>query len=207
MNNKFIIGQKIGMTQLFLEDGKVVPATVLEVSSCQLIKISSGDAGAAALVSYGEVSEKKLNKPKLGLFKKLKANPARVLKEFSILDPESFDLKEGDKICVDRFSEGDYVDVRGKTIGKGFAGTIKRWNFSRGPMSHGSKSHRIPGSIGGGTTPGRVIKGKKMPGQLGNVYQTVKRLKVLRVDVEKNLIFLMGSIPGKKKNIVQLTSS
>jgi large subunit ribosomal protein L3 len=202
MNRKVLLGKKIGMTQIFDENGKVIPVTVIHSEGCKLIKKVHYDTKSSILVGYEVVPDKKLTKPLQGFFKKQKSDGFRFLAEFEV--SADFDPVDGAELGVHLFDEGDTVSIRSKSIGRGFSGTIKRWNFSRGPMTHGSKSHRIPGSIGGGTTPGRVIKGKKMPGQCGNAYTTVKNLIVVKIDSNNNLLFLKGSVPGKKNNLVYI---
>ena len=202
MNRKMILGKKIGMTQIFDENGRVIPVTVIHSEGCKLIKKVQYDTKNSVLLGYESVSDKKLTKPLQGFFKKQKSGGFRFLAEFEVSD--DFDSEDGSDLGVNLFDEGDSVSIRSKSIGRGFSGTIKRWNFSRGPMTHGSKSHRIPGSIGGGTTPGRVIKGKKMSGQHGNAYTTVKNLTIVKIDSDSNLLFVKGSVPGKKNNLVYI---
>jgi large subunit ribosomal protein L3 len=194
-----LICKKLGMTQIFDESGNVVPVTVLEAGPCVVtqLKTKENDGYDAIQVGFGKA--KKLSKPMKGHLKELTPS---ILQEFRIEKTEEY--KVGQELKADVFKVGNELSVTGKTIGKGFAGTIKRWNFSRGLMSHGSKSHRRPGSIGAGTTPGRVLKGTKMAGRLGNVQVTKKGLTVIKVEVEKNLILVKGSIPGKPGNVVVL---
>ena len=199
---KFVFGRKVGMTQVIKEDGQVLPVTVLQVGPATVV--SKVKEGAVVLLGFDEVEEKRLTKPKKGFFKKQKTKGFRVLKECS-LDAAS-DLSVNDLVGLDQFSEDDVVTVSGKSIGKGFAGTIKRHKFGRGPMSHGSKNHRLPGSIGGGTTPGRVLKGTRMGGRLGGVRVTVKNLRVVKVDSESGLLFIKGGVPGKKGTLLEIFS-
>jgi large subunit ribosomal protein L3 len=197
-----LIGEKKGMTQIFDEAGNVVPVTVLEAGPCVVtqLKTMAKDGYNAIQVGFGK--SRKMNKPLKGLLKELNA---KHLREFNVDKPEEF--KVGQEIKVELFKPGDLVAVSGVSIGKGFAGTVKRYHHARGPMTHGSKSHRIPGSIGGGTTPGRVYKGRKMPGQMGAAMRTVKNLKVIKVDSERNLLFLGGGVPGKRGNILMIKQS
>jgi large subunit ribosomal protein L3 len=201
---KFIIGKKLGMTQIINEDGIVVPVTVIHAEPCVVLDKKQKDVHGydALVVGYQEKDEKKCNKPLLGIYKKLKVQPKKMMKEFRVLDSAKFEINQ--TINVDIFSKNDKVKVKGRSIGKGFAGTIKRHNFRRGPKSHGSKNYRLPGSIGGGTTPGRVIKGKKMPGHLGNANVVIKNLTIAQVNNEQNYIFIKGAVPGKKNSIITI---
>jgi large subunit ribosomal protein L3 len=201
---KFLLGRKIGMTQLIEEDSRVTPVTVVQVEPCSVLKVKTvaKDGYDSVQVGYGKAKEKKCNKAHQGIFKKLNAELKAGIKEFRVSDVTKF--KVGDEILPDVFAPNEEIIVRGKTIGKGFAGTIKRWNFSRGPMTHGSKSHRIPGSSGSGTTPGNVFKGKRRAGHLGDEFISIKGLKVVKVNKEKMLIFIKGAIPGKRNNLVEI---
>jgi|GEM_PF-79123 len=192
-----ILGQKVGMTQIYSKDGKVVPVTVVEAGPCVVIQKKTDEADGYSALQLGFGKGKNINKPAMGHFKA--ANPEsapRFLRE--VREKESGSFNVGEKINVDVFKAGDVVKVTGESIGKGFAGTVKKWHFGRGPMTHGSKSHRIPGSIGAGTTPGRVYKGRKMPGRMGGEKVTQKNVKVVDVDADKNLLLLKGAVPGKK---------
>ena len=195
---KGIIGKKLGMTQIFEEDGKFIPVTVVLAGPCTVLqnKTEETDGYNAIQVGFGEVSEKNVTKPMKGHFAKAGIAPAEFVKELRLDAPS--DLKVGDVIKADVFAAGDLVDVSGITRGRGFAGTIKLHNFARGPMKHGSKSHREPGSNGPmhSGPGGRVIKGKKLPGRLGGTSATVQRLTIARVDAERNLIMVRGSVPG-----------
>ena len=192
-----ILGTKLGMTQVFDDAGNAVPVTVIQAGPCVVtqVKTQQTDGYCAVQIGYQEVAEKALSKPELGHLKKSEAPNLRHLREYRVDDSSSFEL--GQTLAADLFEAGQLVDVSGKSIGKGFAGNQKRHNFSRGPMTHGSKNHRLPGSIGPGTTPGRVYPGKKMAGQLGNVQVTVRKLSVVRVDSERNVLLIKGSVPGK----------
>ena len=201
---KGLLGKKIGMTQIFASDGKVVPVTVVEASPNLITQVKSleSDGYNALQIGMGVVKDKKVSKPQKGHFDKANVKPVKFLRELRLASaPEQ---KVGDTLTVDIFAEGEIVDVIGTSKGKGFAGTIKRHNFSRGPMKHGSKSHREPGSMGprisGGG--GKVFKGKKLPGRMGGERVTVQCLTVARVDVERNLILIKGAIPGPKKGLV-----
>ena len=195
---KGIIGKKLGMTQIFEEAGKFIPVTVVLAGPCTVLqnKTEETDGYNAIQVGFGEVSEKNVTKPMKGHFAKAGIAPAEFVKELRLDAPS--DLKVGDVIKADVFAAGDLVDVSGITRGRGFAGTIKLHNFARGPMKHGSKSHREPGSIGPMRSGpgGRVIAGKKLPGRMGGKNATVQHLTIAKVDAERNLILVHGSIPG-----------
>jgi large subunit ribosomal protein L3 len=191
------LGKKIGMTQMFDDGGNMIPVTVIEASPCVVTQLKTVEKDGYKAVQVGHGKSKKINKPLKG---HLKETNVKNLREFRINNPE--ELKVGQEIKLDVFNPGDIVSVSGVSIGKGFAGTVKRYNHARGPMTHGSKSHRIPGSIGAGTTPGRVFKGRKMPGRMGGQKVTVKNLKVVNVDAEKNVILIKGAVPGKKGNLL-----
>ena len=199
-----ILGKKLGMTQLIQEDGNVEPVTVIEAGPCTVIEKKTTDKhGYDALVlGYVNLKEKKQNNPIKGHYKRVGVEPKRYVKEFRVDDTATFEEKS--ELTVEQFEVDQVVNVRSRSIGKGFAGTIKRHNFSRGPMTHGSKNHRLPGSIGGGTDPGRVIKGTRMGGHMGDRNVTVANLKVLKIDSEKNLLFIKGAVPGKKNNVVEI---
>lgn len=200
-----ILGTKLGMTQIFDESGFATPVTIIKAGPCIVTQIKNVEKEGynAIQVGYAQVSEKKLTKPELGHLHKLNLPPLKHLKEYRV--PSIENVKVADKITVSIFSVGQLVSVSGKSIGKGFAGTIKRYNFTRGPMTHGSKNHREPGSIGQGSTPGRVFPGKKMPGRLGGGQTMIKNLKVVHVNTENNLLVLKGTVPGKAGNLLSLT--
>jgi large subunit ribosomal protein L3 len=206
---KGILGKKIGMTQIFSSDGKVVPVTVVEASPNRITQVKSveSDGYNALQVGVGVVKDKKVTKAQKGHFEKANVKPVRFIREFRL--PSAPEQNAGDTITVDIFAAGEMVDVVGTSKGKGFAGTIKRHNFSRGPMGHGSKSHREPGSMGprisGGG--GKVFKGKKLPGRMGGEQVTVQRLTVARVDSERNLILIKGAIPGPKNGNVLIRNT
>ncbi len=193
-----ILGTKLGMTQIFdQETGIAIPVTVVQAGPCTVtqIKTKQTDGYSAVQVGYGVVAEKALNKPELGHLAKSNAQPLRHLQEYRLDGSAEFEL--GQEIKADTFSAGQIVDVIGTSIGRGFAGYQKRHNFKRGPMAHGSKNHRLPGSTGAGTTPGRVYPGKRMAGQLGGVRVTVRKLTIVRVDADRNLLLIKGALPGK----------
>ena len=201
-----ILGNKIGMTQIVDELGNLVPVTILRAGPCTVtqIKTAETDGYNAVQLGYAQVSSKILNKPQIGHLEKVGVPLLRYLHEYKVSDTNELTL--GQNLGVDIFEAGNLVDVTGKSIGKGFAGLQKRHNFGRGPMTHGSKTHRAPGSIGAGTTPGRVYPGKKMAGQLGAKQVTIKKLKVLIVDAENNLIIVKGAVPGKPGNLISIQS-
>jgi large subunit ribosomal protein L3 len=198
-----IVGKKVGMTQVFTEDGTRVPVTVIEAepNTVTAVRIPDRDGYAAVQVAAIPVAERKLNKPKLGHLKKAGAGPSKVLVEFRDEAPEA---QIGEELKVDQFEVGDKVKVSGVGIGKGFQGTIKRHNFGRGPMSHGSHNIRAPGSIGAAADPARVFKGTKMPGRMGGKRVTERGLEVFQVDAERNLLLLRGAVPGPKGGTVEV---
>ena len=202
-----LLGNKVGMTQIFDESGNVIPITILKVGPCIVtqIKTKLKDGYDAIQIGYGNISSKALSQPELGHLQKSNIQPLKYLKEFRV--NKTNDFKIGQVLNVDSFKPGQLINIRGKSIGKGFSGLQKRHNFSRGPMTHGSKNHREPGSIGMGTTPGRVLPGKKMAGQLGNKMVTIKKLKVIQTNSEENILVIKGSIPGKPGNLLSIVSS
>ena len=204
---KGLIGKKIGMTQIFDEAGKVVPVTVIEAGPCVVtqLKTAENDGYEAVQLGFGDVSPKHTNKPMTGHFKKNDLPFKRTLKEFRLDDISNVNV--GDVLKADVFAAGDVIDVSGVSKGKGFQGAIKRHGQSRGPMAHGSKYHRHAGSNGPATTPGRVFKGKHMPGHMGHVQVTIQNLEIVRVDAEQNLILVKGAVPGPKKSLVTLKYS
>jgi large subunit ribosomal protein L3 len=202
-----LLGNKIGMTQIFDESGNIIPVTLLKVGPCIItqIKNKSKEGYNSIQVGYGTVSSKALTQPELGHLQKSNSEPLRYLKEFKVNEIDEF--KVGQILNVTSFSAGQLVNIRSKSIGKGFTGLQKRHNFARGPMSHGSKNHRAPGSIGMGTTPGRVLPRKKMAGQLGNKITTIKKLKVIEINLEENILVIKGSVPGKPGNLLSIVPS
>jgi large subunit ribosomal protein L3 len=204
---KAIIGRKVGMTQIFDANGKKIPVTVIEAGPCVVTqkKTSENDGYEAIQVGFSDVKEKLVNKPRQGQFAKAGVSLKRYLKEFRLEDTSSYNV--GQEIKVDVFAEGEKVDVSGVSKGKGFQGTIKRWNAHRGPMSHGSKFHRSVGSMGASSDPSRTFKNKKLPGHMGNVNTTVLNLEVVKVMADKNVILIKGGVPGPNKSIVVIRNA
>ena len=202
-----LLGNKIGMTQIFDESGNIIPVTILKVGPCIItqVKTEATDGYNSIQVGYSNVSSKTLTQPELGHLQKSNIQPLKYLKEFRINADPKFEI--GQVLKVDLLSPGQLVNIKGKSIGKGFAGLQKRHNFTRGPMTHGSKNHRAPGSIGMGTTPGRVLPGKKMAGQLGDKITTIKKLKVIQLNLNENILIIKGSVPGKPGNLVSIVPS
>ncbi len=201
---KAILAAKVGMTQIFGENGVLTPVTVLQAGPCAVtqVKTVETDGYNAVQVGFGDIRDVLVNKPRKGHFAKAGVANKRFLREFRF--ENAADYQVGQEIRVDIFAEGDRVDATGTTKGKGFQGAIKRHGLSRGPMGHGSKYHRHAGSNGPATTPGRVFKGKHMPGQMGHVRATVQNLEVVRIDTENNIILVKGAVPGPKKALVVL---
>ena len=199
---KAILGRKLGMTQIFDEVGRLVPVTVVEAGPNPVVqkKTVENDGYSAIQVGFIDVKEQRANKPQKGHFSKAGISPKKYLREFRIENAES--LNVGDEIKADVFENGEKIDVTGISKGKGFAGTVKRWGTHRGPMSHGSHYHRGPGSMGACSSPGRVMKGKRLPGHMGVDRVTVQNLCVVRVDVDKNLILVRGGVPGPKGGLL-----
>lgn len=206
---KGILGKKLGMTQVFDAEGRVIPVTVVEAGPCLVIrkKTVETDGYTAVQIGFGDVKEKNLSKPVKGQFIKAGLEPVRYIREYRVEDLSGYEI--GSTLKADVFGEGELVDVTGTSKGKGFAGSIKRHNFHRGPMTHGSKYHRGPGSLsarksGGG---GRVFKGRKLPGRMGGQKVTVQGLKVVRIDADRNLILIKGAIPGAKGALISIKDS
>ena len=199
-----LLGNKIGMTQIFDESGNIIPVTILKMGPCVVTQIKTilNDGYNAIQIGYGSVSNKSLTQPELGHLQKSNIQPLKYLKEFRVNEPEEFTV--GQVLNVESLTAGQLIDVTGKSAGKGFSGLQKRYNFTRGPMTHGSKNHRAPGSIGMGTTPGRVLPGKKMSGQLGNKMTKTKKLKVIQVNKDENILVVKGSVPGKPGNLLSI---
>lgn len=199
---KAILGKKLGMTQLFNEDGVMIPVTVIEAGPCVVVqkKTTETDGYEAIQVGFDDKAERKMNKPMKGHFDKAKVAYKKNLKEFRLDDISSFNV--GDVIKSDIFAAGEMVDVTGTSKGHGYAGTVKRWGTHRGPMSHGSGYHRGVGSMGACSDPSRVYKGKKLPGHYGNVKKTIQNLYVAKVDAERNLILVKGGVPGPKGGLL-----
>ena len=206
---KAILGRKLGMTQIFTEEGQVVPVTVVESGNNVVVqnKTVENDGYNAIQIGFGAIKESKVNSPMKGHFAKAGVAPVKFIREMRLENASEYNV--GDTIGVDIFSAGELVDVTGTSKGKGFDGGIKRHNFARGPMGHGSKSHREPGSTGAMISGhgGRVLKGKKLPGHMGSEKVTVQRLTVVRVDADRNLLLIKGAIPGPKKGLVVVKST
>ena len=202
-----LLGNKIGMTQIFDESGNIIPVTLLKVGPCIVTQVKTKDKDGynSVQIGYGNVSSKLLTQSELGHLNKSNIKPLKYLKEFKINGPN--ELKIGEILSVDSFFAGQFVNIRGKTIGKGFSGLQKRHNFTRGPMTHGSKNHRAPGSIGMGTTPGRVLPGKRMSGQLGNKISTIKKLKIIQINSQEHILVIKGSVQGKPGNLLSIIPS
>ncbi len=209
--DKAILGTKIGMTQIFLADGRLMPVTVVQAGPCTItqVKTAKSDGYEAVQVGFGELAEaraKKLkNKPELGHFEKAGVSAKRHLREFRLSDISSY--KVGDEIKCDVFAEGDVVDVIGTSKGHGFSGVIQRWNQHTGPMAHGSKYHRGVGSMSANSDPSRVFKNKHMPGQYGGDRVTVQNLEIVKVDAERNLLMIKGAVPGANGALVTVRNA
>ena len=206
--NKAIIGRKVGMTQLFTPEGKVIPVTVVEAGPCPVVQIKTieKDGYCAVKLGFDETSEKRLSKPELGQFKKAGVAPQKVLREFRVENAASYEV--GKTVTAETFKAGDHVDVVGTSKGHGFSGVIKRWNQHRLKETHGvGPVHREPGSMGANSTPSRVFKQKHMPGQYGHERVTVQNLEVVRVDAARNALLIKGAIPGPKGSIVTVCDS
>jgi len=199
-----ILGKKLGMSQLFDEQGRAVPVTLIEAGPCRITQLKSADTDGYAAVQIGFqlIREKLLNKPSKGHLSKSGGDLLRHLREYRVENSSEFEL--GASITVDDFEKGQKVDVSGDTMGRGFAGYQKRHGFSRGPMSHGSKNHRLPGSTGAGTTPGRVYPGKRMAGRFGGKKVTTRGLEILKIDIDQNLLVVKGSVPGKPGSLLNI---
>lgn len=203
---KGILGVKVGMTQIFTDDGKATAVTVVEAGPCVVLKkrTPEKDGYSAIQVGFFGIKEKKVNKPNRGQFAKANVKPFKWVKEFRVENADQYEV--GQEIKADIFAEGDSIDVAGTSKGKGFAGGIKRHGFHRGPMAHGSKYHRRPGSLGA-KGPARVFKGRKMPGRLGGTRVTIQNLKVVKVYPDRNLLLIKGAIPGPQKSLITIRDS
>ncbi len=201
---KAIIAKKVGMTQIFMEDGALVPVTVLQAGPCTVVQVKTvdNDGYSAIQIGFEDKKEKHTTQPLQGHFQKAGVTAKRVLKEFRLENAETFEA--GQEITADIFAVGDMIDVSGTSKGKGFQGNIKRHGQTRGPMAHGSKYHRRPGSMGQASSPSKVFKGKNLPGHMGAVKVTIQNLEVIRVDAEQNLILVKGAVPGPKKSILTI---
>jgi large subunit ribosomal protein L3 len=207
-----ILGKKLGMTQIFREDGEVIPVTVIEAGPCPVTAIRKPDRDgySAIQLAFDQVKESRLSKAELGHLKKADAEPMRLLVEFrdATIDGgeegEDGEISLGQQVTVKNFEAGQKVKVAGITIGKGFQGTVKRHNFGRGPVSHGSHNVRAPGSIGASAYPARVFKGMRLPGQMGNKRATQKGLEIADIDADRNLLLIKGSVPGSRNSIVEI---
>lgn len=195
-----LLGKKIGMTQIFMENGRLLPVTVIETGPCSVLQVKIKEKDGYDAIQYGfdKQKESRLKKSCLSKFKKIKVAPVKFIREICLKEEEKGKYKIGDEVKVDIFQVGDFVDIAGVSIGKGFQGVMKRWNFKGHPASHGATIHRAPGSIGASATPSRVVKGKKMPGRMGHDKVTTQNLKVLKVDKENNLLMIKGAVPGSK---------
>jgi large subunit ribosomal protein L3 len=203
-----ILGRKIGMTQIFTDDGERLPVTVIQAGPCWVtaVREPERDGYRAVQLAFTEVREKRLTRPELGHLKKAGAPPMRDVVEFRLPDEDDREVKIGEQVTVESFEPGQRVKVRGRSKGKGFQGTIRRHNFSRGPVSHGSHNVRAPGSIGASATPSRVFKGTKLPGQTGNRRVTQAGLEVVRVDADRGLLILRGAVPGPEGALLEVRS-
>lgn len=193
-----LLGKKIGMTQVFRDGGRIVPVTVIEAGPCVVLQVKSPDKDGYAAIQLGFGNKKKtsVNKPQMGRFRKINADPVCFVKEIKTDNHEV--VKPADKITLDIFTAGDYVDITGTSIGKGFQGGVKRWHWKGGPKTHGSMSHRAPGSIGASSAPSRVFKGQHLPGRMGNAKVTVQNLEVVEINKENNLMLVKGAVSGPK---------
>jgi large subunit ribosomal protein L3 len=196
-----ILGKKIGMTQIFTDDGKMVSVTAIEAGPCPVLAVKA----KSVQLGFELAKEKSLKKPIAGLFKKINITPRKIIREV-VKDPAR-EYKVGEELKVDLFKTGDFVDVVGVSIGKGFQGGMKRWHWHGGPASHGSTSHRRIGSIGSTTTPGRVFRGHHLPGHMGNLQSTIQNLKVIKIDAENNLLLVRGAVPGHKNGYVVIRTA
>lgn len=202
-----ILGKKIGMTQVFDAEGQVIPVTVLRSGPCFILQIKTKekDGYTAVQLGFEEIKESKVKKPRLGKFKQIKVTPTRYIKEIRVADHKNYQV--GQQIDLTQFNPGDLIDVVATSIGRGFQGGVKRWGWSIGPKSHGSMSHRAPGSIGASAFPSRVVKGHHLPGHMGNHRVTIQNLEVIKVDKENNLLVVKGSVPGPKNSFLIIKKS
>lgn len=205
--DKAIIGKKLGMSQIFTEEGKVIPVTVVEAGPCPVVQVKTkeNEGYDAVQVAFGEIKETRVTKPVAGHFKKASVKPARYLRELRLSDCSKYTV--GSEIKCDVFAEGEHVDVSGVSKGHGYSGVIQRWNQHRGPMAHGSGFHRGIGSMGANSSPSRIFKNKKMPGQWGAEKVTVQNLTIAKVDAARNLLLIKGALPGSKGSLVVIKKS
>ncbi|MEW5865781.1 MAG: 50S ribosomal protein L3 [Bacillota bacterium] len=203
---KGILGRKLGMTQVFDEEGRLTPVTAIEAGPCVVVqkKTKDNDGYTAVQLGFGDIRESLLTRPERGHFKRAQVKPRRYLREIRVKEDSPYDV--GDDVKVDIFNQGDLVDVVGTSLGKGFAGVIKRWHFNRGPMAHGSMYHRRVGTLGA-TDPARVFKGKRLPGRMGARRVTIQNLEVVKVDPERNLLLVKGSVPGRRGALLLVKES
>lgn len=201
---KAIIGKKLGMTQIFNDEGQLIPVTVIEAGPCKVVQVKNKDIDDYEAVQLGfkEVREKRVNKPIKGHYDKSNIQYMKTIREFRLDDIQGYEV--GQEVKADVFAQGEKIDVTGTSKGKGFAGVIKRHNQSRGPMKHGSKYHRSPGSMGGSSSPSRVRKGKKLPGHMGSERVTVQNLEIVKVDIDRNLLLVKGAVPGIRGSLVTI---
>ena len=204
---KAILATKVGMTQIFNEDGQLIPVTVLQAGPCVVtqVKTEENDGYEAVQVGFGDIRESLVNKPEKGHFDKAGVAVKRFVKEFRFDNAAEYTV--GQEIKADIFADGDHIDATAVSKGKGFQSTIKRYNASRGPMGHGSKSHRVVGSMGSSAYPSRVKKGKRMPGHMGSANVTIQNLEIVRADAEKNLLLIKGAVPGPKGSVLVIKDS
>lgn len=207
MSFKYILGRKVGMTQIFDPEGTQIPVTVVDAGSCRVVQLKTKETDGYHAVQVGFMEQKpqRVTKPLRGHFKKAGVPPLKVLAEFRLDDPE--EIQVGDAITVDTFEAGDYVDVVGRSKGRGFAGVMKRWGFGGGPASHGGMFDRRPGAIGMHSDPSRVFKGKKMPGHYGDERITKKNLLIVKIDAENQLLLIRGSVPGARNGILRISTA
>ncbi len=204
---KGIMGKKLGMTQIFSEEGLVIPVTVIKIENNVVVQIKTQeiDGYNSIQLGYGDIKEKNVNKPKKGHFEKADVEPRRKLKEFRLTNVENYTV--GQELKADIFQEGEFVDITGTSKGKGFQGVIKRHGQARGPESHGSRYHRRPGAMAASASPGRVFKGKNLPGQMGAQQVTIRNLEIVKVDGERNVLLVKGAVPGPKKGILTIRTT
>lgn len=202
-----ILGKKLGMTQIFKEDGKALPVTVIESKPCCVLQVKTKESHGYNAIQLGfeDTNESKVNKPLRGMFKKIKVSPKKFIKEIPMQEQENY--KVGQNIDVTIFNPGDFIDIVGTSKGRGFQGGVKRWHWKGGPKSHGSMSHRVPGSIGASAYPSRVYKGHHLPGHMGNRKVTIQNLEVIKVDKDNNLLVVNGSVAGHKNCILIINKS